>query len=192
MAEWRKATASADVGQCVEVATNLPGIVTVHASKDPNRPALVFTPGVEGIPARSRPLKSRISGTLPAGVGDGLGVPIERATFEHASVPNGDQLHDQGVDFLTSGTGPETHPVPDDYGVLVAPMLLLHELHRLPHLTETGQKSFHAVMAAPCSSAGEGQPGSLVQDHLWIQVSGDVVIARLTESPAATYAASTA
>ncbi|MFI7453955.1 DUF397 domain-containing protein [Nonomuraea sp. NPDC049714] len=44
MAEWRKATASADVGQCVEVATNMPGIVAVRDSKDPNGPALVFTP----------------------------------------------------------------------------------------------------------------------------------------------------
>ncbi|MEV0593152.1 DUF397 domain-containing protein [Nonomuraea cavernae] len=44
MAEWRKATASGDVGQCVEVATNLPGIVAVRDSKDPNGPALVFTP----------------------------------------------------------------------------------------------------------------------------------------------------
>jgi hypothetical protein len=43
-AEWRKATASGDNGQCVEVATNLPGIVAVRDSKDPNGPALVFTP----------------------------------------------------------------------------------------------------------------------------------------------------
>jgi len=44
MAEWRKATASGDVGQCVEVATNLPGVVAVRDSKDPDGPALVFTP----------------------------------------------------------------------------------------------------------------------------------------------------
>ncbi|MET8004487.1 DUF397 domain-containing protein [Nonomuraea glycinis] len=43
MAEWRKATASADVGQCVEVATNLPGVVAVRDSKAPDGPALVFT-----------------------------------------------------------------------------------------------------------------------------------------------------
>lgn len=43
-AEWRKATASADTGQCVEVATNLPGVVAVRDSKNPHGPALVFTP----------------------------------------------------------------------------------------------------------------------------------------------------
>ncbi|MFC5815130.1 DUF397 domain-containing protein [Nonomuraea harbinensis] len=45
-AEWRKATASGDNGgQCVEVATNLPGVVAVRDSKNPTGPALVFTPG---------------------------------------------------------------------------------------------------------------------------------------------------
>ncbi|MDA0639529.1 DUF397 domain-containing protein [Nonomuraea ferruginea] len=44
-AEWRKATASGDVGQCVEVATNLPGVVAVRDSKNPQGPALIFTPG---------------------------------------------------------------------------------------------------------------------------------------------------
>lgn len=44
-AEWRKATASGDNGQCVEVATNLPGVVAVRDSKNPHGPALVFTPG---------------------------------------------------------------------------------------------------------------------------------------------------
>jgi hypothetical protein len=44
MAEWRKATASGDVGQCVEVATNLPGVVAVRDSKAPDGPALV--PGI--------------------------------------------------------------------------------------------------------------------------------------------------
>ncbi|MEV4104734.1 DUF397 domain-containing protein [Nonomuraea sp. NPDC049649] len=43
-AQWRKATASADTGQCVEVATNLPGVVAVRDSKNPQGPALVFTP----------------------------------------------------------------------------------------------------------------------------------------------------
>ncbi|MFI6500528.1 DUF397 domain-containing protein [Nonomuraea typhae] len=42
-AVWRKATASGDNGQCVEVATNLPGIVAVRDSKDPDSPALIFT-----------------------------------------------------------------------------------------------------------------------------------------------------
>ncbi|MEV4835244.1 DUF397 domain-containing protein [Nonomuraea sp. NPDC049486] len=44
-AEWRKATASGDNGQCVEVATNLPGVVAVRDSKNPHGPALIFTPG---------------------------------------------------------------------------------------------------------------------------------------------------
>ncbi|GAA2210245.1 DUF397 domain-containing protein [Nonomuraea monospora] len=44
-AEWRKATDSGDNGQCVEVATNLPGIVAVRDSKNPEGPALIFTPG---------------------------------------------------------------------------------------------------------------------------------------------------
>ncbi|MFG1943973.1 DUF397 domain-containing protein [Nonomuraea sp. NPDC048826] len=44
-AEWRKAAASGDNGQCVEVATNLPGLVAVRDSKNPHGPALIFTPG---------------------------------------------------------------------------------------------------------------------------------------------------
>ncbi|MFI6537110.1 DUF397 domain-containing protein [Nonomuraea sp. NPDC050547] len=44
-AAWRKATASGDNGQCVEVATHLPGIVAVRDSKDPEGPALIFTDG---------------------------------------------------------------------------------------------------------------------------------------------------
>jgi Domain of unknown function (DUF397) len=43
---WRKASYSGDNGgNCVEVATNLPGIVAVRDSKDPGGPALVFEPG---------------------------------------------------------------------------------------------------------------------------------------------------
>jgi hypothetical protein len=44
-AEWRKSSASADVGQCVEVATNLPDVIAVRDSKNPQGPALIFTPG---------------------------------------------------------------------------------------------------------------------------------------------------
>lgn len=44
-AEWRKSSASGDNGQCVEVATNLPGVVAVRDSKNPQGPALIFTPG---------------------------------------------------------------------------------------------------------------------------------------------------
>ena len=45
-AVWRKSTRSGgNGGQCVEVATNLPGIVAVRDSKDPEGAVLVFTPG---------------------------------------------------------------------------------------------------------------------------------------------------
>ena len=44
-AEWRKSSCSSgNGGQCVEVARNLPGVVAVRDSKDPDGLALVFTP----------------------------------------------------------------------------------------------------------------------------------------------------
>jgi Domain of unknown function (DUF397) len=44
-AEWRKASYSTgNGGNCVEVAQNLPGIVAVRDSKDPDGPALAFAP----------------------------------------------------------------------------------------------------------------------------------------------------
>jgi hypothetical protein len=44
-ADWRKSTySSPNGGNCVEVARNLPGIVAVRDSKDPQGPALAFTP----------------------------------------------------------------------------------------------------------------------------------------------------
>ncbi|HEX6074571.1 MAG TPA: DUF397 domain-containing protein [Micromonosporaceae bacterium] len=44
-ARWRKSSRSnGSGGNCVEVATNLSGIVAVRDSKDPDGPALVFTP----------------------------------------------------------------------------------------------------------------------------------------------------
>jgi len=44
-AVWRKSSySSGNGGACVEVARNLPGIVAVRDSKDPDGPALVFTP----------------------------------------------------------------------------------------------------------------------------------------------------
>jgi hypothetical protein len=43
-AEWRKASYSnSNGGNCVEVASNLPGIVAVRDSKTPYGPALVFS-----------------------------------------------------------------------------------------------------------------------------------------------------
>jgi hypothetical protein len=44
-ARWRKSTRSGTSGgDCVEVADNLPGMVAVRDSKDPDGPALVVTP----------------------------------------------------------------------------------------------------------------------------------------------------
>ncbi|MFF3437366.1 DUF397 domain-containing protein [Streptosporangium sp. NPDC002721] len=46
-ARWFKSSRSGgNGGDCVEVATNLPGIVAVRDSKNPNGPALTFTPEV--------------------------------------------------------------------------------------------------------------------------------------------------
>lgn len=41
---WRKSIRSANEGNCVEVADNLPGVVLVRDSKDPSGPTLAFTP----------------------------------------------------------------------------------------------------------------------------------------------------
>lgn len=44
-AQWRKSSlSSGNGGQCVEVASNLPGLVAVRDSKDPDGPKLVCTP----------------------------------------------------------------------------------------------------------------------------------------------------
>jgi Domain of unknown function (DUF397) len=41
-ARWRKSSYSSSTGQnCVEVATNLPGIVAIRDSKDPDGPQLI-------------------------------------------------------------------------------------------------------------------------------------------------------
>jgi hypothetical protein len=43
-ATWRKSAYSNNGGNCVEVARNVPGAVAVRDSKDPDGPALIFTP----------------------------------------------------------------------------------------------------------------------------------------------------
>jgi len=43
-AVWRKSARSNNGGACVEVATNLPGVVAIRDSKDPDGPKLIFTP----------------------------------------------------------------------------------------------------------------------------------------------------
>ena len=43
-AVWRKSSYSGTSGNCVEVATNLPGIVAIRDSKDPEGAKLIFTP----------------------------------------------------------------------------------------------------------------------------------------------------
>ncbi|GII83333.1 hypothetical protein Ssi03_13230 [Sphaerisporangium siamense] len=41
---WRKSTFSGDTGNCVEVASNLPGLRAVRDSKVPAGPALAVSP----------------------------------------------------------------------------------------------------------------------------------------------------
>lgn len=41
---WRKSSLSDGGNGCVEVATNLPGLVAVRDSKDPSGPVLTFSP----------------------------------------------------------------------------------------------------------------------------------------------------
>lgn len=48
-AVWRKSSLSGgNGGQCVEVAANLPGVVAVRDSKDPDGPKLLCTPAEWG------------------------------------------------------------------------------------------------------------------------------------------------
>ncbi len=42
-AVWRTSSRSGSQGNCVEVATNLPGVVAVRDSKHREGPALIFT-----------------------------------------------------------------------------------------------------------------------------------------------------
>lgn len=43
-AVWRKSTYSSQNGACVEVARNLPGVVSVRDSKNPDGPKLLVSP----------------------------------------------------------------------------------------------------------------------------------------------------
>ncbi|MEV4531580.1 DUF397 domain-containing protein [Streptosporangium sp. NPDC049304] len=43
-AEFRTSTLSGPNNDCVQVATNLPGLVAIRDSKDPAGPALIFSP----------------------------------------------------------------------------------------------------------------------------------------------------
>jgi hypothetical protein len=43
-ARWAKSRRSANGGNCVEIARNLPGIIAVRDSKNPNGPVLILTP----------------------------------------------------------------------------------------------------------------------------------------------------
>ena len=43
-AVWRKSSSSGGNGNCIEVAANLPGMVAVRDSKDPEGPVLTFSP----------------------------------------------------------------------------------------------------------------------------------------------------
>ncbi|MGW4426628.1 DUF397 domain-containing protein [Streptosporangium sp. NPDC004631] len=43
-AEFRKSSLSGSGNDCVEVATNLPGLIAVRDSKNPSGPALTFSP----------------------------------------------------------------------------------------------------------------------------------------------------
>ena len=44
LAVWRKSTHSSQDGNCVEVASNMPGIVAIRDSKNRGGPMLIFSP----------------------------------------------------------------------------------------------------------------------------------------------------
>ena len=44
-AQFRKSSYSGGGNNCVEVATNIPGVVAVRDSNNPTGPVLTFTPG---------------------------------------------------------------------------------------------------------------------------------------------------
>ncbi|MFE9429241.1 DUF397 domain-containing protein [Kitasatospora sp. NPDC006697] len=54
--EWFKSSFSSNGGECIEVAANLPGVVPVRDSKDPEGPSLTFS--AEGFDAFIAGVKS--------------------------------------------------------------------------------------------------------------------------------------
>jgi hypothetical protein len=56
-AEWHKSSYSSQDGNCVEVATNMPAMVAVRDSKDPEGPILVI--GHEDWQAITRQIKGQ-------------------------------------------------------------------------------------------------------------------------------------
>ena len=63
-AVWRKSTRSSANGDCVEVAKNLSGVVLVRDSKDPDGPALIFTPPQNGMHSSSAQKRESLTGKL--------------------------------------------------------------------------------------------------------------------------------
>jgi uncharacterized protein DUF397 len=59
-AEWHKSSHSSQDGNCVEVASNLPGMVAVRDSKDRQGPVLAFDYG--DWQAIIRQIKDRVAG----------------------------------------------------------------------------------------------------------------------------------
>lgn len=43
-AQWRTSTHSGQNGSCIQVAANLPGIIAIRDSKNPDGPKLTFAP----------------------------------------------------------------------------------------------------------------------------------------------------
>ncbi|WP_440071821.1 DUF397 domain-containing protein [Streptosporangium sp. OZ121] len=83
-AEWRKsARSNSQGGACVEVARNLPGVIAVRDSKNPNGPALVFTPAEcwTASSVRRDGCRTSFHGSClgPGGVRAGASVPVARS-----------------------------------------------------------------------------------------------------------------
>jgi hypothetical protein len=67
-ADWRKSSYSSNNGNCVEVARNLPGVVVVRDSKDPDGSALVFSrEGWRPFCAEPAQANSALTSRVPSG-----------------------------------------------------------------------------------------------------------------------------